>query len=193
VGRHSSEQRTSFYRSIFAWAVPWVVIAAILGVAVWFAVGALSGSEVTPDRRSGNSAGNPFAQVTPTPTPRPSPSPTPSRTPRADKIAKKDKEKPEEPGLITEGVSLQVLNGTGGIAGAADSMADQLSTLGYEIVAVGDGLTVDRTTVYWSGPENESAARALAGRFGWIADIAPPNLSEAVDVHVVVGPDERPT
>ena len=191
MGRHSSEQRTAFYRSVFAWALPWVVIAAILGVAVWFAVGALSGSEVTPDRRTGDADGNPFAQVSPTPTP--SPTPLPSPTPRRDRVAKKkNREKPEDPGLITTGVSLQVLNGTGGITGAADSMAEQLSELGYEIVAVGDGLTVDRTTVYWTGPEDESAARALAIRFGWVAGAAPPNLAETVDVHVVVGPDEPP-
>jgi len=186
VGRHSSEQKTTFYRSVVTWAVPWLVIAGIVGVAVWFAVGALSGSEVTPS--SPPAQGSTGSSVVPS-----SPTPTPSETPQEKKTRPRKSPSPDKDGdLITADVSVQVLNGTGGMAGAAESMATRLRQLGFEIAAVGDALTVDRTVVYWSGPEDERAARALARSFGWAAGPAPPDLSDVVDVHVIVGPDEPP-
>jgi hypothetical protein len=186
VGRHSSEQRAAFYRSVLGWAVPWFVIAAIVGVAVWFAVGALSGSDVTPSAPpTENPVGASIAESSPsprptleeTPTEKPRPSPSPTRGTR----------------LVTGGVSVQVLNGTGGIAGAAESMATRLQRRGYSIAAVGDALTVDRTVVYWTGVEDERGARALARRFGWAAGPAPETLSDVIDIHVIVGPDEAPS
>jgi LytR cell envelope-related transcriptional attenuator len=185
MGRHSSEQRASFYRSVLAWGLPWLVIAAIVGVAVWFAVGALSGSEVTPSTGP-QQGGSQDPSVTPE-------SPTPSVTETPDDSATKAPKSPSPDGdgdLITADVSVQVLNGTGGVAGAAESMATRLRRRGYEIAAVGDGLTVDRTVVFWSGSEDERAALALARNFGWSAGPAPSNLSDVVDIHVIVGPDE---
>lgn len=163
-----------------------MVIAAIVGIAVWFAVGALSGTEVTPSAPpAGRSTGSSVA--------RSSPSPTPDETPRAKKSSPPTTvDEGQDDGLVTADVSVQVLNGTGGVAKAAESMAARLRERGYEIAAVGDALTIDRTVVYWSESEDERAARALARRFGWAAGPAPPNLSDAVDVHVIVGPDESP-
>jgi len=162
-----------------------LVIATIVGVAVWFAVGALSGSEVTPSNPPAQ-GGSGDTAVTPE-------SPTPSVTPTPDDTKTKPPKSPSPEGdgdLITADVSVQVLNGTGGVAGAAESLATRLRGRGYEIAAVGDGLTVDRTVVFWSGPEDERAARSLARNFGWTAGPAPSNLSDVVDIHVIVGPDE---
>src|ERR671915_51827 len=179
MGRHSSEQRAAFYRSVLTWAVPWLVIAGIVGVAVWFAVGALSGTEVTPS--SPPAQGSPGPSVVPS-----SPAPTPDETPQEKKTRPRKSPSPDLDGdLITADVSVQVLNGTGGMAGAAESMATRLRQRGLEIAAVGDALTVDRTVVFWSGPEDERAARTLARTFGWKAGPAPSDLSDVVDVHVI--------
>jgi hypothetical protein len=163
-----------------------MVIAAIVGVAVWFAVGALSGTEVTPSAPP--APGSAGTSVVPS-----SPSPTVEETPRVKKSSPPASgDEGHEDGLITADVSVQVLNGTGGVPKAAESLAARLRQRGYEIAAVGDALTIDRTVVYWSESEDERAARALARHFGWAAGPAPPNLSDAVDVHVIVGPDESP-
>ena len=70
-------------------------------------------------------------------------------------------------------------------------MADRLAGLGFVIEAVeGSSKTYPATTVFWSYPEAEDAARALAERFGWVAEAKPANLSETVAIHVVVGEDE---
>jgi hypothetical protein len=184
MGRHSSEQRAAFYRSVLTWAVPWFVIAAIVGVAVWFAVGALSGSEVSPSSPPAQGPRESSAAE-------PSPTPSDAETPDDDKSTPAESPSPDQrEDLITADVSVQVLNGTGGTAGAAESMATRLRRRGFEIAAVGDALTVDRTVVFWSGPEDERAARTLARTFGWTAGPAPSNLSDVVDVHVIVGPDE---
>jgi LytR cell envelope-related transcriptional attenuator len=184
MGRHSSEQRAAFYRSVLGWAVPWIVIAGIVGVAVWFAVGALSGSEVSPSSPPAQGPEESSAA-------QPSSTPTDTETPDDDKSTPAESPSPDQQeDLITADVSVQVLNGTGGTAGAAESMAARLRGRGYEIAALGDALIVDRTVVYWSEPEDERAARVLARRFGWTAGPAPPNLSDVVDVHVIVGPDE---
>jgi LytR cell envelope-related transcriptional attenuator len=187
VGRHSSEQKSNFYRSVLLWAVPWLVIAAIVGIAVWFAVGALSGTEVTTNAPPAQGSTDDATEAPSTPTPTPEESPQT----RSAKPSKSPSPKPDGD-LITQDISVQVLNGTGGMPGAAESMAARLRQRGFEIAAVGDALTVDRTVVYWSGTEDERAARVLARAFGWAAGPAPQSLSEVVDVHVVVGPDEPP-
>jgi hypothetical protein len=88
--------------------------------------------------------------------------------------------------LITQGITVQVLNGTGGVEGAAEAMADRLAQLGYHVEAVTDALTVDQSIVYWSTEDSRAAALALAQHFGWISGPAPSNLSAEVDLHVIV-------
>jgi hypothetical protein len=87
-------------------------------------------------------------------------------------------------------VSVQVVNGTGGIQGAAAGMADRLASLGYRVEAIVTGLTVDQTAVYWSTDAHRMAAVALATHFGWASGPASPNLTRSVDIHVIVAPDE---
>lgn len=183
MGRHSSPEQGPFYRSIVGWLLPWFMIAAVVLVAVAVAVDAVGGNdlETTPAARETRPPveESPTPESTPTPTPTPEPTPKPQRTRKA-----------EEPALITEDVTVQVLNGTG-VADADDRMAQRLGSLGYEVVAIeGASKEYSQTTVFWSFPEAQEAAEALAQRFGWAAEPKPGNLSSTVDLHVVVGADE---
>ncbi len=182
MGRHSNPDQGPFLRSVAGFILFWVFIAGVVGAAVWLAVDLIGGDEVK---------GNPTAQESPTP--RSSPSPTKSDlviatpTPEETKAQESPTPKPE---LITEGINVQVLNGTSDLD-ADDRMADRLAGLGFTIEAVeGSSKSYDETTVYWSYPEAEDAARALAERFGWLVDEKPANLSDTVAIHVVVGGDE---
>ncbi len=70
-------------------------------------------------------------------------------------------------------------------------MADRLASLGYQVVAVqGASKQYPITTVFWSTPESQAAAEALATRFEWVAQEKPANLSDSVSFHVVIGNDE---
>jgi hypothetical protein len=198
MGRHSSEQRGRFYLSILGWVLPWALISVVMVATVWFAVDALGGDDVKPGSPSDRPpAANGIAR-TPSPTPDSEPTtsvaplePDEPDTPAKPKSARRGPGGGgREPGLITDGVVVQVLNGTGGIPGAAEAMADRLASLGYEIIAYTDGLTVARTIVYYTGPEDEAAAQALGNRFGWTVEPAAEGLDDAIDLHVVVGPDE---
>ena len=184
MGRHSKPEQGPFYRSVLGWIVPWVFIAAVVGGAVWFAVGVVGGDDITPT--SGNRE--------PTKT-KDEPSPEPSDT-EIDLATPEPTDEPEptetesDRPLITEGIAIQVLNGTSDAA-ADDAMAERLEGLGFEIAAVeASSVSYSRTTVFWSYPEAEEAAKRLADRFGWISDEKPGNLSDTVAIHVVVGGDE---
>jgi hypothetical protein len=92
--------------------------------------------------------------------------------------------------LITEGITVQVLNATADDT-ADDAMADRLSELGYQVIAVEpSSASYPRTTVFWSTDASREAAQALALKFGWVAEGKPDNLSDTVSIHVVVGADE---
>lgn len=185
MGRHSSPDQGPFYRSIVVWLLPWLMIAAVVLVAVWIAIDAVGGSDLeatpvaraTPTEKATKSA-SPTPEVTPVETAEPTE--TPEEEPKQDKKV----------ALITDDVTVQVLNATAA-PDADDRMADRLSSLGYEVVAIeGSSKQYSETTVFWSFPEAQQAAEALAERFGWVAQPKPDNLSPTVDLHVVVGADE---
>lgn len=187
MGRHSSADQGHFYRSFAGWVMLWAVIAAVAGVAVWFIVGALGANEMQRPLAAERNKGDKEAVPAPTvsgiriaaPPETPQPAPTPSDTEAA----------PEDVELITEGISVQVLNGTADPA-AARTMADELSGLGFTIIAVEDSSQLyPQTTVFWSTDASQDAAEALAERNGWVAEVKPANLADTVSLHVVVGAD----
>lgn len=185
-GRHSSPDQIHFYKSVVAWFLPWVLIAVVVGTAVWIAVEAVSGAtEGSSPAAAATRTPEPTAEPTPEPeTPAPDKTPKPSEEPTAEPTPE-----PEEP-LITEGITVQVLNATDS-AEADDRMADKLSKLGFTVVAVESASSrYDATTVFWSTEEAKEAAQRLADRFGWVAEAKPENLSTTVSLHVVVGVDE---
>ncbi len=183
MGRHSSPAQGPFYRSVILWALPWLMISAVVLVAVIIAIDAVGGDDldVAPVAQPTRSIElEPTEEMTPSSEPvEPSqPKRTPDPGPKDDKVE-----------LITD-VTVQVLNGTAA-TDADDRMADRLSELGYEVVSIeGSSKQYSATTVFWSHPDAQEAAEALAERFGWLAQPKPENLSATVDLHVVVGTDE---
>jgi hypothetical protein len=169
------------------WFVPWVLVAVVAGVAVWIAVGALGRGELDAASPAASSPSD-TPSSTSTPETTPNGTPSPERTPKQGQ--EDGSERKPEPELITEGVSIQVLNATR-TSGAATAVAERLADLGFEIAVVGEAAsTYERTTVFWSSEDSRQAARALAQRLDWRVAPAPANLSRSVPVHVVVGLDE---
>lgn len=190
AGRHSSPDQVHFYKSVVAWFLPWVLIAVVVGTAVWIAVEAVSGAT---EGSAPAAASTPTVEPTEKPEPTPEPeTPAPDKTPKPPEAPTAEPTptpEPDEP-LITEGITVQVLNATDS-AEADDRMADKLSKLGFTVVAVESASSrYDETTVFWSTEEAKEAAQRLADRFGWIAEAKPENLSTTVSLHVVVGADE---
>ena len=188
MGKHSSPEQGPFYRSFLAWLFPWILIGIFVLVAVWVAVDVVGKDDTTiPTARSSRSA--PEEQRSSEPVVSETPVPVASATPEPEVS-----DEPEDTGsskpLITRGITIQVLNGTASTE-VDDRMADRLSSLGYEVVAVqGSSKQYPQTTVYCSFPDAREAAERLAEKFGWLVDAKPSNLSSTVDIHVVVGSDE---
>ena len=192
VGRHSAGDQTAFYRSALLWFLPWLIVAVVAIAAVWIAVDALSSDvqpvpPTRPEKRAAVPADEPSptdeASPEPEETEQPSPSPDPSKTPKDDEG---DDDKPK---LITDGVTVQVLNGTAD-AEADDRVAEQLEHLGYEIEAINPYLARPDTIVFFSSKESQKAAEALAAHFDWPVQPKPEDLSAEVSIHIIVGADE---
>src|SRR5205085_402336 len=97
-------------------------------------------------------------------TPLPPPSPAGMAGPHSQKSKKAKKS-----GLITTGISVQVLNATGYVPGIATTWANRLAKLGFQIVAVDTAYGIfDHTTVFWSSTGSKTAAIALANHYGWL-------------------------
>lgn len=187
AGRHSAGNQSAFYRSALVWFLPWVVVGVVGLGALWIALDAIGNAvgneELAPLPKQG------AAVVDATPTPPAEADPSPSSEPSSDPTdpPKKDK-KDKKPDLITEGVSVQVLNGTAE-DDADDRLAEELEGLGYEIGAVNPYLARPDSIVFWSSEEHRKAAEALAEHLGWPAAPKPDDLSSEVSIHVIVGAD----
>lgn len=160
--------------------LPWLLIVVVVGVGVWMVVDYLDRSKDEPQ-----------ALVEETPSPEESTSvsitPTPEETTPSPK---EEKPRPRNKKLITEGITIQVLNGTKDPE-AGEAMAQRLRDIGFQVVAVEFSSTnYKRTTVFWSFPAAKQAATRLAARFEWDLDEKPGNLAATVSMHVVVGKDE---
>lgn len=184
-GRHSSDAPWRYYASVALYFVPWILVAVIIVGGVWVGVGAMGDDELETKPPGG-------AQESSTPTVSPSPDPVESETPspEAEDDGEKKAEADKNVELITENITVQVLNGTGD-SDADDDMAGTLAGLGYEVIAVDSAsVAYSSTTVLWSYAESRTAAERLARRFGWRVGPKPDNLSTSVALHVIVGADE---
>jgi LytR cell envelope-related transcriptional attenuator len=193
MGRHSSHSQFTYYRSVVGWALPWFLIAAVFATVVWFAVDALGGDSTEKPPKVASAAETPSPDESESPTPKKSPSPSPKEEPKDDSPF--DPDAASDPGsdpnvkLITEGITIQVLNGTASSLAGTD-MSNELSDLGFQVVVVNDASKAyPATTVFWSTHAAREAAEALAERFGWVAEQKPGNLTDSVSLHVVVGED----
>ena len=200
MGRHSAPDQSHFYRSLFGWVGIWVMLAVATAVGVWFLVSALGGDNVRSIAAGEPTGAREPAAAEPDPTvsgvrvaaeetsapEEAEPAEKEADAATTDGAASRDVKKE----LVTEGVTVQVLNGTMKPE-AGQAMADRLTKLGYTVVAVEESSRVySETTVLWSTDDGMKAARALADSFGWVAEAKPSNLSDSVTFHVVVGADE---
>ena len=183
MGRHSSPRQWRYYLSILKYALPWIFVAVVGVSAVWAGVGALGDDELDPSKGP---------VVSESEDPKPRAEPTVRATPvEPEETPEEFAEEPEdEVALITEGMTVQVLNGTT-VGGVDQAMADRLEGLGFQVVnVVPAAIDYAETTVLWSYAESEDAAARLAERFGWEVKPKPDNLSTQVALHIVVGADE---
>ena len=196
-GRHSSNNQTAFYRSAVQWFLPWLIVGVVAIGAIWIAVDAL-GNDAAPESDASNKEDAPAA-VGASPSDEPSEEEVesePTETPESD-ASDKDKSGKDKSGkdngdtveLITENISIQVLNGTNDST-LDDGWADKLQALGFEIEVVNPYLSMEETVVYWSSSESREAAEALGERFDWPAEAKPSELSAEVSIHVYLGEDE---
>lgn len=186
-GRHSSENQVAFYRSAALWFLPRIVVAVVALGAVWIAVDAL-GNEARPEPAAPNGDNVPAA-VDATPDEGREDPVEEIPEPEETETPKSEKDKEDKPELVTDGILVQVLNGTEDES-LDDSWADKLEGLGFEIGAVNPYHSTSETVVYWSTDEAREAAEALAERFGWPAEPKLEELSDQVSVHVYLGKDE---
>ncbi|MBA2366466.1 MAG: LytR C-terminal domain-containing protein [Actinobacteria bacterium] len=201
MGRHSSNEQFRYYQSVVGWFLPWALVGVVALTAVWIAIGALGRDDLDTQAPGAAAQGpeEPGSGTTATPSePSGTPSPSQSATPEPEQTqepVQPDEPKQDEPAnkpkpeLITEGVSVQVLNGTSSSA-AGRAMTSRLTRLGFDVVVAFPSTPYDNTTVLWSSREAKPAAKALAARFSWRSARKPANLSPSVDLHVVVGADE---
>ncbi len=90
-------------------------------------------------------------------------------------------------------ISIQVLDAVLDDNGkAAKAVAGALSDAGYKVVVVNKAIKVyEKTTVFYVG-DHADAGKAVADRFRFtVVEPKPDNLSSSVDLHIVVGRDQR--
>jgi hypothetical protein len=167
----------------------WAVTAAVAlasGLAIGY-LGNPAASVPASPRHVAASAESPSPAATNTPGDRATPEPESSPT-----QSEPDKQPPPGPSddLITNGVTVQVLNASG--RGKGDNtVVQRLEQLGFSVVAINPAAKIyQKTTVFWSEPSGKAAAQALAKHFHWDSGPRPQTLSKSVTTHVVVGEDE---
>jgi hypothetical protein len=187
VGRHSSPRQWRYYTSLLRYFLPWILVALVGVGAVWAGVGSLGDDEL---RTSPQVTESEPPKKTAKPDPTPTPVTSDTEPPEEDGSDDQQEEPAEKVPLITDGMTVQVLNGTS-VTGADQAMADRLASLGFTVISVAPAsVNYSQTTVLWSYAESEEAATRLAERFGWQVKPKPENLSTQVAIHIVVGADE---
>jgi len=129
----------------------------------------------------------------PEPSAEPSEEPEPDPEPSAEPTDEPEPEpSPFEPTIDPATVSVQVLDGDG-VEGRAETeaVAERLSAAGYNVVVINDASrTYEDTTVFWTAGF-EVQGQEMAQLLGF-PEAAPKleNLSDQVQVHLVVGADQ---
>lgn len=191
MARHADPDRSSFYRSLgFAALKAAGALAVVIALTV-VATMLVDGRDADEVVRLEPGA-SPTASGTPTPSPTSAatPSPTPTPTPTPEETTPPLVEPGATPtGADPDGVTVQVLDGGVGEEVTLTVVA-ALEEVGYEVVAVSTArCCYEQTTVFYS-EGREEVAQALSAsdeRFGVVEPN--PNLTEDVDIHVVVGSD----
>src|SRR3712207_702220 len=131
------------------------MVATVVGVALWVAVASLGGDDGTSPVLSRDRSPTPRAETV-----APIAPPTEAPPPKKDKPPKPEETEASEEELVTEGITVQVLNASG-TPGAEDPVAAELTELGFDIVATVEASKIyEQTTVFWSTDESRPAAEA---------------------------------
>lgn len=189
MARHADPDRSSFYRSLgFAVLKAAGALAVVIALTV-VATMLVDGRDSDDDLVRLEPGASPTANDAPTPeetaaatTPAPTPTPRETTPPLVDPD-------PTPTTANATGVTVQVLDGGVGEEITLDVVA-ALEEVGYEVVAVSTArCCYEQTTVFYSEGREELAQALSASdeRFGVVE--ANPNLTEDVDIHVVVGSD----
>lgn len=138
---------------------------------------------------------DPTAPASPEPTAsEPAPLATATAEPSPSDEPEPEPEPTDEPATVDPStVSVQVLDAIGEDGGtAAQAVADELREAGYDVVVVNRaGREYDVTTVFWSSGQEVGGQQVAAAIGAGRAEPTPDEvqLSDSVDVHVVVGAD----
>lgn len=138
----------------------------------------------SPEAPADDAASEDEASATPEPTPEATAEPSPEAS-----------EQPASTEEVDPGsVSIQVLDAVGGDGGstAARAVAEELRDAGFDVVVVNRaGRSYEETTVFWSSGQAAGGQQVAAAIGAARAEETPAEvqLSNSVDVHVVVGAD----
>lgn len=102
---------------------------------------------------------------------------------------------PASPSLEPSSITLQVLDAVLDDDGRATSdLVRRLREAGYNVVAQHTAVRQYEVTTVFHTPGFEQAARQVAATFGFQrVEVKPDNLSDTVQVHVIVGADYTPS
>lgn len=192
MARHSPPGDRSFVLSVARHLAG--AVALVLGVAAAFwGIGQLRLPESAGDGPVISTAAPPQAPgptATLTAPPATSPPPPPPASP-----GPAGTQPPPSPPLAPSSITLQVLDAVLDDDGrATGDLARRLREAGYNVVAQHAAVRRYEVTAVFYTPGFEQAARQVAATFGFQrVEVKPDNLSDTVQVHVVVGADYTPS
>jgi hypothetical protein len=179
VGAHRAPGRRGGGWVTFWWALAATILLIAVGIVGLFVLN----DRLNFAQPSGSTATPTAGAATPAPS-------SPAAAAPSETAAPPSVEPTIDPDLV-----LTVLNGTPG-TGIAAAVADSLSADGWDVGDTGDADSEDvpATTVYYSDPALEGAARGVLGSLGSSSPAATLSLSDAyagsgADITVVVGND----
>jgi hypothetical protein len=191
MGKHSTEDQSYFWRSIVLVGVKWIAVLSLPVLAGWGLwrliqpgqspnLGGAAAATLSP-------AGPPPSEASPSAAPEPtspeptSPAPSPPPTAPASPVATSGPTGP-----------VQVLVGTTK-TNAGQAAADRLRDAGFKVVAIQRAARgYDLSTALYQPGYEFQAARVAQAVGATVTEPAPPGLSRAVTVTVVVGADFQP-
>ncbi len=198
-GKHTPVGDRSFAISVLTHLAAGVALVLAVAGAFW-GLGQVRAPETTPVITAPDETPDPAPEAGDTPADEAEADETPADVPdEADEPDADEPEEVDEPDETDEpetrahapqDVSVQILDAAGDDGTRTRVAEGWLRDDGYRIVATNRAVrTYEQTTVFYS-PGGESKARQIADEFGYaVVEEKPDNLSESVDVHVVVGQD----
>lgn len=200
MGRHADPDPRHFWVS-FGTAAARALAALALVVALFAVLATVGGPPEDGPAMMGSPDSAADIVSSPGPEREPDPDPEPDGDPHAEPEPPPDAEAgapaPDVDALLAaapppQDTTVQVLDGVGASPNLP-AFVSMLESLGYQVVAVNPARVAYTTTTVLFSQGSEDAARALQARHPPVAELREnPGLSEAVDLHVVLGADWKP-